>query len=671
MLKKLTAMLLAAWFCLSCTACGSTTAPDSGSADSTAAAVETGNPANIILDPSQMFTNRDYETDYSNYSTITLRDRASTADNNSVTITEDVITITKEGTYLLTGTLTDGQVVVDVDDTQKVQLVLDNVSISNCTSAALYIPQADKVFLTTAADSKNTLVSTGDFSDSEEGSNVDGAIFSKADLTLNGKGSLSVTCSTAHGIVSKDDLAITSGTYTISSAKQALSGKDSVRIADGTITIESDSDGIHSENTEDTEKGFVFVSGGTLNITSSNDALDASNYIAVTGGTCNITTGGGSENITQVQNGEFTGQGFGSFQHQPGGRMAESPNDSTAAPDMKKPTDGKNMPENGNAASQSDAVIAPDASGSTDTSSDTETETTTASDSYKGFKANEAIAITGGTFTIDSADDALHTNGYLSISGGTFHIASGDDGIHADSSLDISDGDITISTSYEGMEANAITVSGGTISLTASDDGLNAAGGNDGSSLDGRWGQNSFDSSSDTGITISGGNLAVQADGDGLDSNGSLLVSGGTVYVSASINGGNGALDYTSSGTITGGTVITAGISGMEQNFDSNSTQGCIHYDVSSTQSAGTEIKLTDSNGNILASYTPKIDFQCITISSPDITEDGTYTLTAGSESAEIQMNGYIYGSTGGIGRRTASPDAAGKTDGRKNSAVN
>ncbi|MCD8355669.1 MAG: carbohydrate-binding domain-containing protein [Clostridia bacterium] len=432
MLKKVTAMLLAALFCFGCTACSSTTT----SSGSGTAVTETSSTASVILDPSEMFTDRDYETDYSNYITINLSDGASAADGNGVTITDDVITITKEGTYLLTGTLSDGQVIVDVDDTQKVQLVLDNASISNSSTAALYVRQADKVFLTTASDSENTLVSSGDFSDSDEESNIDGTIFSKGDLTLNGNGSLSVSCSMSHAIVSKDDLKITSGTYTISSAKQGLSGKDSVRIADGNITIESDTDGIHSENTDNTEKGFIFICGGTLNITSSNDALDASNYIAVIDGTLNLTTGGGSENTTKVQSGEFTGQGFGSFEPR-SGNMGEMPADTANASEMVQPQDGANppddMPADGNlpddTAPQTDAVASSDTSGSADTASDTESETTaasdtesettTASDSYKGIKADTAIEITGGIFTIDSADDAVHTNGSLSISGGT------------------------------------------------------------------------------------------------------------------------------------------------------------------------------------------------------------------------------------------------------------
>lgn len=651
MRNKTIAMLLTAFFCLSCTGCSSSPTEDSGSGNA-ASSVDT----NLLSPPSEMFTDRDFETDYSNYVTVTLRDDASNANGDGVTIEDNIITITKEGTYLLTGTLSNGQIIVEVSDTEKVQLVLDNTSVSNSTTAALYIREADKVFVTTTADSENTLEVTGDFADSGEESNIDGTIFSKADVTLNGNGSLSVACATAHGIVSKDDLKITSGAYHITAAKQGISGKDSVRIADGTITITSDTDGIHSENTDDTEKGFIYISGGTLNITSSNDALDASNYIAVLDGTLNLTTGGGSANASKVQQGEFTGQGFGALQHPSDGTPAQMPDQ--AAPSSDGNTAGnrdpmpENIPSNGEQPAQQappEQDIQAEQAPQESSDADTETETTTASDSYKGLKADTAIVISGGTFHIDSADDALHTNGSLSISNGAFTLSSGDDGMHADASLNISDGNITISDSYEGIEASEITISGGSIDLNASDDGLNAAGGSDSSSIDGRWGQNDFAEDSDIGITISGGSLTVKADGDGLDSNGFLLISGGTTYINAPINGGNGSLDYTTSGTVTGGTVVAAGASGMEMNFDSDSTQGAIHCDLPSIQSAGTEITLIDSSGNIIVSYTPEIDFQCILISSSDITENGTYTLTAGSESIEIQMDGYIYGSAGNM----------------------
>ena len=169
------------------------------------------------------------------------------------------VTITEGGTYLLTGSLSNGSVVVDTDKTEKVQLILENVSIINEEGAGICVEQADKVFITLADGSTNKIVSNS-FAGNED-TNIDGAIFSREDLTLNGSGTLKIT-SAAHGIVSKDDLVLTGGVYQIQSEKQGLSGKESVRIADGTFTITSGTDAIHSEDTDEDTKGFVYITGG-------------------------------------------------------------------------------------------------------------------------------------------------------------------------------------------------------------------------------------------------------------------------------------------------------------------------------------------------------------------------------------------------------------------------
>ena len=189
------------------------------------------------LDSDDMFTDRDKEVGYDEETSVSvqLADSATSCSDDSVTVTDDTITISDEGTYILSGSLNDGQVIIDADENAKIQLVLDNVSINCDTSAAIYVRQADKVFVTLADDSENTLSNTSDFVVIDD-NNIDGVIFSKSDLTLNGSGTLTVNAAFGHGIVSKDDLVITSGAYVITTARHALSGKDSVRIADGVLT---------------------------------------------------------------------------------------------------------------------------------------------------------------------------------------------------------------------------------------------------------------------------------------------------------------------------------------------------------------------------------------------------------------------------------------------------
>lgn len=569
-----------------------------------------------ILSPEEMFTERDYETGYSDYVTVTLRDGGSVAEGSGVSIADNLITIEQEGVYLLTGTLTEGQVAVDAGDSDKVQIVLDNVSVSNGNSAALYVRNADKVFLTTAAGSENTLCTSGEFVQTDE-NKVSGAIYAAVDLTMNGEGILNVSCETGHGVVTKDDLKITGGTYRITAAKRGMYGKDSVRIAGGEITIESGTDGVHSEH-EDAEKGFLYLCGGVLQMTCGNDGFDASGTITVLDGDYTITTNGGSENAAQKTSG-YGGFGGGMERFWKGGEG-----------------DGAAGTETGTA--------------TVETGEATETTETT-SDSWKGMKANGSIWITGGSFRMDTADDAVHTNSDLTVSGGSFSISSGDDGMHADAALTIQDGEVDIAKSYEGIEGTTVVISGGRVKVTASDDGLNAAGGNDGSSINGRMGQNGFTGGSSASITISGGEVTVKASGDGIDSNGSLLVSGGTVYVSGPENSGNGALDYEGSGIITGGTVAAVSAAGMNANFGSDSSQGSILCNLSSTQEAGTTVTLSDSDGNVLVSYTPESRYQSVVVSVPELEGNGTYTLTAGTETQTIEMSGLIYGSGEGFGK--------------------
>ena len=156
-----------------------------------------------------------------------------------------------------------------------------------------------------------------------------------------------------------------------------------------------------------------------------------------------------------------------------------------------------------------------------------------------------------------------------------------------------------------------------------------------------------FSGSSDSSIAISGGTLHIDASGDGIDSNGALTVSGGEIYVSGPMSDGNSALDYDGSATVTGGTVIAAGYSGMAQNFGANSTQGSI---LLTSRSASTEtIRVTDASGNVLAEFTPAKAYTCVVVSTPALTQGSTCTVTMGSESTDVTLESRIYG-TGGMG---------------------
>ena len=607
-----------------------------------------------LVTPSDMFTDRDLEVGYdeTTAAVITLSGSTISCDSDAVTIDGSTVTITDEGTYILSGTLEDGMLIVDAEETDKIQLVLNGASIHCEDCAALYIRQAGKVVVTTAADSQNTLSGGETFTQLDD-NNIDGVIFSKADLTLNGLGTLTVDSPAGHGVVTKDDLVVTSGTYVITATGQGLSGKDSVRIADGTFTLTTGKDAIQSDNTEDTDKGFVYLAGGSFTITAEGDGLSASSWMQVYDASCTITTGGGSANgETHTSDAAPGGMGGGK-----GGRMpladGSAPTDGSTQPPERPsgemPQDGMQPPADlPQAAAPTDTAAASDTAADTAATADSTASTeadTTDTVSTKGLKAGTSLTILGGSFTMDCADDAFHTNGNLTVSGGTASIQTGDDAFHADNALTISDGDIDISTSYEGLEGLTVTVSGGDINVVASDDGVNAAGGADQSGLGGN-GQDQFAAESGVFITISGGNLTLNAGGDGLDSNGDLTVSGGTVYVSTKDGSADSALDYNGNASITGGTMIGIGSSGMAQNFGDTSTQGAILLSVDA-QAAGSTISISDSTGNVLASWEAPQAFSSVVISCPGLEADGTYTVTAGTSSTEVTLDGFLYGSGG------------------------
>lgn len=270
-----------------------------------------------------------------------------------------------------------------------------------------------------------------------------------------------------------------------------------------------------------------------------------------------------------------------------------------------------------------------------------EAQGTEDTESAKAIKCSSLITIDGGNFNIDLADDAIHSNSDAEINGGSIIISSGDDGIHADDALIIGGGDIKISKSYEGLEGTAVTVTGGKIDITASDDGINAAGGNDSSSMGGRPGENTFNSSSAAQINITGGYILVNAAGDGVDSNGSVTMSGGVLLVSGPTDSGNGAFDYNSSAVITGGTAVLCGSSGMAQGFSGDSSQASFMYTLDSAANAGDSLAVTDSSGNVIVSFMPSKQYNNIVVSSPELTVGSSYTVTIGGTVTGCDENGY------------------------------
>ena len=227
------------------------------------------------LDTADLFTSRDLEQE------------ADLSEAKAVTVSDgETVTIKTGGVYVIKGTASNAQILVTASDDDKVQLVLDGVSITNESIPCIYVKNADKVFVTTT-ESENTLSVTGTFT-ADGDTNTDAVIFSRDDLTLNGKGILNIS-STDNGISSKDDLKITGGTINITCTSDALEANDSILMADGTVAVSTSKDGLHAENDEDNTKGYIYIRGGNLTVEAGDDAVHATTIAQVDGGTLTLT----------------------------------------------------------------------------------------------------------------------------------------------------------------------------------------------------------------------------------------------------------------------------------------------------------------------------------------------------------------------------------------------
>lgn len=575
---------------------------------------------------------------------ITLSPDGSTSTDASVRIDGQTVTITQAGTYQIAGTLGDGALIVESAENAKITLVLGGVSIKNSTGAAIQISTADEVTIELAEGTTNVLQSGEEVdiaaaTESKEASG--GALQSKADLKIKGKGSLTVLGYLNNGIHCTKDLKIKNGNISVTALGHGIKGKNSVTVSGGTVTVTSGKDGITSDETENEEKGFVTIEDGEIIITSVGDGVSAETTLTVTGDVISIISGGGSANAQQKTD------------------------------NMRDWWDFDNSASDDNSAS------------------------------CKGLKAGKALVISGGSITIDAQDDALHTDGDMTISGGECILSTGDDGAHAALSLTVLDGKITVLTSYEGLEANQITLADGELDITASDDGINANGGSDGFSggFGGGFGGRRSDMNSQSGdmtppdnsnmqtppdgnapsgnpptmpgqdaadstttddttdkqpvLLITGGKITVNADGDGLDSNGDLRVEGGDITINGPSNGGNGALDIGTenggAGVIAGGTLIALGTSSMTENFGSTSTQ-CAFLVTMNSFGAGETITITDSQGNVLYTGVTVKSANSVVFSSPDLVVGETYTVTIGSTSATVTQSSTVVGNSNGFG---------------------
>ena len=254
------------------------------------------------------FTTNDQNSDWDTEgaTVITLTGDGAEISGNGAYVNGQEVVITEAGRYVVSGSLSDGKITVDAHNSSKVWILLDGVDINCSDDACIRIDQAEKVFLTLAENSVNTLTSGSTYSDTALQDGTDGAIFAHDDLTINGSGSLTVTAEYRHGIAANDDLVITGGTITITATADAIHANDSVCIKEAQITVDAGDDGIVTANEE--ENGFMYIESGSIDITSAEDGIHTTGDITVAGGSITIAAGDDgihSDQFVYIEDGEI------------------------------------------------------------------------------------------------------------------------------------------------------------------------------------------------------------------------------------------------------------------------------------------------------------------------------------------------------------------------------
>lgn len=549
--RAASAVVLAALLAAPLSGCSTAAVAGSGSAGSSlsaSAATGSGAAASLVhaaaqaLDASDMFSDRDQDATYdaATSTRVELSGSNATVSGNGVTVADGVLTVSAEGTYVLTGDFA-GQVVVDADGAN-VHLVLAGANVQAQGTAALYVKAAKNVVVTLAEGTDNALSTSGSFTDDD---GVDSAVFSRDDLSFNGSGALAVSCEAGHGIVGKDDLAICGGTITVTAVKKGISANDSIRMNAGTVTVDAGTDALHAENTDDAQKGFVYIAGGTLDLAAAGDGISASSTLQVDGGEVTVQTSG--EAVDADTGAQASSKG------------------------LKAAGDLVILGGTVSVASADDAL-----------------------------HANGNVGIAAGTLTLSSGDDGVHADGDTTIEGGTVAIPSCYEGVEG-TTVNVYGGEVSVASSDDGLNAAGgsdndtaagpmgpdsfaaqsdatILIAGGSVTVTADGDGVDSNG----------------------SITVTGGTLLVagpENDGNSaLDYDGTATISGGTVIACGMSGMAQGfgesssqAHALVSMGSVTSDDVVLTDASGAElTRFSPGRSYNCVVVSCADMASDGT-----------------------------------------------------------------------------------
>ncbi len=592
------------------------------------------------------YSNRDSNSTYeeSSATKVTFADSASVS-GEGASASGSVVTISKAGTYVVSGTSSDAQINVSAGDDDKVQLVFAGVDMTCNSGPCLNIQSGDKVFVTLGQGTTNTLSDGSGFSVGDE-DELDSTIYSKSDITFNGSGTLKINATAGHGIHSKDDLVVTGGVFEITSTKSGIIGKDCVKIKDGTFTVTSQTDCIKSTNSDDEGRGFVSIDGGTFNLKSTDKGIQSTKLIRLAGGNFTIESeddtvhsdsaiqicgakltlsagddavhandqlevNAGEINVTKCYEGleafEITISGGTTEIHatDDGVNAAKSNSSSDVADDQNgdavQNSESTDPGARGTGADQQNPPAKPE--GDTQNNQNSGDQQNGQQNGQQGGQQNGQQ---GQPPSKPEGDTNSNNGGQMTPPSGDMQNPEGE-----------GDG---------GAQGNGGAPSGqpegGQQGGPGGDQGAGQGRGDQGGGAAGPG------ASQGASVAITGGTLTVYvANGDGIDSNGSVLMTGGTVTLVGPSNNGNSALDFDGIGTINGGTFFAIGSSGMAQNFGSTSSQASVAANASGN--AGDVVSVTDSSGNVIVSFTSNCAYSYVQASAANITEGQTYKILA------------------------------------------
>jgi hypothetical protein len=601
-IRRLIITLVLALTLVACSVVGSVTTSDTSSAissNTTSSSTTTSQAISVataatsvdeaLAENSETHENaEDYVWDSSTETAIVLNGDSITISGDGVSVDGSKATITSPGTYNISGTLSDGQIVVNTEEKQVVRLILNGVDINSSTSAPIDIINAEETIIILADNTEN-FVSDGasyvfDDPTAEEPS---AAIFSNGDLSFSGNGSLTVNGNFNDGVSSDDGVIIAGGTLMVNAVDDGIRGKDYLVVENGNITVNAGGDGLKSDNEEDAASGYILVENGVLNVTAGGDAINAQTDVMIKEGIFTISAGGGS---------------------------SYRADEATSAKGIK---------------------------GTANVNIDGGTFEIDASDD--ALHSNGNITINDGTFTLATADDGMHADSTLVVNGGNIQITNSYEGIES-AVITLNGGNIHIVASDDGINV-AGGGDGSGFNADFAQGGRQPGGPGSRPDFGGGPGQDAFAAFGDYHLYINGGYVAIEASGDGIDANGTIEMTDGVVLVNGPTEQMNGALDHAGF-TMTGGYLVAAGSSGMAMAPSQTSSQYSVLIYFESTQPAGTLVHIQNSAGEEILTFAPSKEYQSLAFSSADLVDGETYTIYVGGSSTGTATDSLVQDGT-------------------------